>query len=424
MHEIIIILVLILLNGIFSMSEIALISARKSRLEKAKKQGKNAAKIALRLAEEPDRFLSTVQIGITSIGILTGIYSGDVLAKNFATLLIKWGVSLQYADEVAQVTLVVIVTYLTLVLGELVPKRLGMAAAERIAMGVAWPMQQLSRIASPFVWILSHSTRALFKLIGSDVQDSKVTEEEIKMIVKEGAKEGEIQEVEHDIVERVFLLGDLKVKHLMTHRGDTIWMNTEMDANQVREVLHENVYEMYPVAEGSLDKLRGVVMLKDLVLHLNSSAFSLEKIIRPAVYFFENMTVYKTLEQMKHQHISQALVVNEFGVFEGIITLKDILEGLVGDMNDEQELPDIVASEGHWVAEGQYSFHDFLSYFDLEDPALNSKYDTLSGLILDKLEHIPQVNETIVWGDFVFEIQSMDGVRIDKVLISRNTVEA
>ena len=336
----------------------------------------------------------------------------------------RWGLDAQYADEIAQISLVVIVTYLTLVLGELVPKRLGMAAAERVAMNVAWPMQLLSRIASPFVWILTYSTRGLFKLFGVEAQDNKMTEEEIKMIVKEGAKEGEIQEVEHDIVERVFLLGDLKVKHLMTHRSDSIWMNTEMDGNRVREVLHENVYEMYPVAEGSLDRLKGIVRLKDLVLCLNRDDFSLEGITRPAVYFFENMTVYKALEQMKHQHISQALVVNEFGVFEGIITLKDILEGLVGDMNDEQELPDIIATDGHWIAEGQYSFHDFLSYFDLEDPTLNSRYDTLSGLILDKLEHIPQVNETIEWRDFIFEIQCMDGVRIDKILISRHLHES
>ncbi len=424
MYEIIIIIALILLNGIFSMSEIALISARKSRLAKEEKQGKNSAKVALKLAAEPDRFLSTVQIGITTIGILTGIYSGDVLAKNFAVILEQWGVSAKYTDELSQIVLVVIITYLTLVLGELLPKRIGMAAAERVATMVAVPMNFLSKIGAPFVWILSLSTNGLIKLLGLSSSDNKVTEEEIKMIVKEGAKEGEIQEVEQDIVERVFLLGDLKVKNLMTHRSEMTYMDITMTREQVRDVLAEALYEIYPVVSGSLDNVKGAVRLKDLVLNIDSEEFDLKKVVRPVEYFFENMTVYKVLEQMREKHISQALVVNEFGTCEGIITLKDILEGLVGEITDSQEEPDIIISGdgNHWMLDGQCTFHDFLSYFELEDYIQDNHYDTIAGLILDKTDHIPTAGEEVSWNGFIFKIESMDGVRINQVLVTKGFI--
>ncbi len=424
MYEIIIILVLILLNGIFSMSEIALISARKSRLAKEEKQGKKSAKVALNLAAEPDRFLSTIQIGITTIGILTGIYSGDVLAKNFAVILEQWGVSNKYADELSQVLLVVVITYLTLVLGELLPKRIGMAAAEKVATMVAVPMNFLSKLGAPFVWILSISTSGLIKLLRLSSSENKVTEEEIKMFVKEGAKEGEIQEVEQDIVERVFLLGDLKVKNIMTHRSDLTYMDISMTRAQVREVLAKELYELYPVVAGSLDNVKGAVKLKDLVLYIDSDEFNLNDVVHPVEYFFENMTVYKVLEQMRVKHISQALIVNEFGTCEGIITLKDILEGLVGEMSDSHEEPDIIiCSDGnHWMLDGQCSFHDFLSYFELEDFIQDNHYDTIAGLILDKTDHIPSAGEEVSWNGFIFKIESMDRVRINRVLVTRGYI--
>ena len=424
MYEIIIIIVLILLNGIFSMSEIALISARKSRLAKEEKQGNNSAKVALKLAAEPDRFLSTVQIGITTIGILTGIYSGDVLAKNFAIILQQWGVAEKYTDELSQFVLVVIITYLTLVLGELLPKRIGMAAAERVATMVAVPMNFLSKIGAPFVWILSISTNALIRLLGLSTSDNKVTEEEIKMIVKEGAREGEIQEVEQDIVERVFLLGDLKVKNLMTHRSEVTSMDITMTRAQVRDVLAEELYEIYPIVAGSLDNVKGVVKLKDLVLNIDREDFDLTEVIRPVEYFFENMTVYKVLEQMREKHISQALIVNEFGTCEGIITLKDILEGLVGEITDSQEEPDIIISSdgNHWKLDGQCNFHDFLSHFELEDFIQDNHYDTIAGLILDKIDHIPLAGEEVSWNGFIFKIESMDGVRINQVIVTRGFI--
>lgn len=420
MEEISIILVLILLNGLFALSEIALISARKSSLSKDAHRGSRTARIALKLANEPERFLSTIQIGITSIGILTGIYSGDVLAGDFSVVLSQWGVAPQYAHPIAQTVIVVLVTYLSIILGELVPKRIGMTAAEKMSRLMAYPMYGLSVIASPFVWLLSKSTTSIFNLLGMQPNENKVTEEEVKMIVKEGTDGGEIQEVEQDIVERVFLMGDLKVESIMTHRSEVVSMKLDMTLPQIKQQLQEDVFEVYPVADGDLDKISGVVHLKDLIAQLDKEDFRLEQIIQPACYFYENMSVYKALEQMREKQTSYALICNEFGDFQGIITYRDILEGLIGSVDSTTERPEIVKrtdAEG-WLVDGQYPFHDFLSFFDMEDLYATNKYSTLGGLILNQLEHIPTTGEMIRWKGFTFEIMDMDGVRIDKVLVN------
>lgn len=244
MDEIVIIIALILLNGIFAMSEIALISVRKSSLTTDVKSGSKVAKLALKLANEPDRFLSTIQIGITLIGILTGIYSGATLADDFSLILNTWGVSSVYSPIVAKSIIIVVVTYLTLIFGELVPKRIGLSVAERASKIVARPMYVLSLIAAPFVWILSKSTSTMFNILGIKDTDNKVTEEEIKSIVQEGMKDGEVQEVEQDIVERVFLLGDLKVNSIMTQRMDIIWLDLGMDKSQIKKVLEYKMFDM------------------------------------------------------------------------------------------------------------------------------------------------------------------------------------
>ena len=301
MNEIIIIISLILLNGIFAMSEIALISARKSSLNTDAKKGSKAAKLALKLANEPDRFLSTIQIGITLIGILTGIYSGAALTDDFSVILKNWGVSPLYASLIAQGLIVVAVTYLTLIFGELVPKRIGLSIAEKASKVVARPMYILSLVAAPFVWLLSKSTSCMFNLLGIKDSDNKVTEEDIKSIVQEGKEGGEVQEVEQDIVERVFILGDLKVSSIMTQRNEIIWLDLDMDKKQVKKTIEQDLYEMYPVTGKKKGDVEGVIFLKDLVLHLDTPDFNLECIVRPAFYFHENMSVYKVLEEMKEQ---------------------------------------------------------------------------------------------------------------------------
>lgn len=420
MNEILIIIALILLNGLFAMSEIALISARKSSLSADAKKGNKLAKLALRLANEPDRFLSTIQIGITLIGILTGIYSGATLANDFAAILQGWGVSPAYAPMIAQLVIVVVVTYLTLVFGELVPKRIGLSIAEKASKIMARPMYLLSLAAAPFVWMLSKSTSAMFNLLGLRNSGTKVTEEEIKSIVQEGKEDGEVQEVEQDIVERVFLLGDLKVDDIMTRRNEITWLTGDMTKTEVKNVLENQLFDMYPLAEGKKEEVKGVILLKDLVLHLDTPDFNLAAIVRPASYFPENMSVYKALEKMKEQGISRALICDEFGLCQGIITLRDIMEALLGAVNDTHKEPNIIKrvnGEG-WLVDGQCPFYDFLTYFEREELFENCNYNTVGGLILELLEHIPQAGELVRWYDFVFEVVDMDGVRIDKVLVN------
>lgn len=419
--EIFIIIGLILLNGILSMSEIALVSARKARLELEAKRGNKSARTALELANEPDRFLSTIQIGITLIGILTGLYSGEAFAYDLAELIRRIPILEPYALGISKTTIVVVVTYLTLILGELVPKRIGMGYAERVSMLVAKPMTFLSLLASPFVWLLSKSTGLAIKLTGiSASEESKVTEEEIKAIVKEGFDGGEVQEVEQDIVERVFNLGDRNVGSIMTHRSDLVWLDTTDSIEEIREKVQENLFNIYPVASEKFDNIQGVVYLKDLFGKIDSPDFSLEQVIRPAQYLPENQSVYNALEQFKQARVKYGIVTDEFGGIQGIVTLKDIMEGLIGQVPEAGEEAEITErTDGTWLVDGQYNFYDFLEYFDLEDLYAEHDYNTLSGLILEILERVPQTGEMLTWLNFEFEIVDMDGARIDKVLVKK-----
>lgn len=418
--EFIIILALILLNGIFAMSEIAVISARKSSLSNDIRKGSHSARIALKLANDPDKFLSTVQIGITLIGILTGIYSGDALADDFGVLLTQWGFPAAYARITAQSLIVMLVTYLTILFGELVPKRIGMSASARVAKLLARPMYWLSVIASPFVWLLAKSTSLIFSLLSIDTNGEKVTEEEIKSMIDEGTESGEVQEVEQDIVDRVFSLGDRNVSTIMTHRSDIVSIDIDMPQTEIFRTVCEHLYQVYPVTRGrTLDDIVGVVYLKDLFGKLQNTSFNLRDVIRSAQYFHENMDVYKSLDQIRKTHVKYGLICDEFGSLQGIITMKDILEALVGSLPGEAEDPDILPrKDGSWLIDGQCSFYDFLKHFECEDLYAESSYNTLGGLILHQLGHIPQAGETLRWNEFCLEIVDMDGARIDKVSVS------
>ena len=418
--EILVILLLILLNGLFAMSEIALISARRSNLEMQARQGSAGARQALKLAKDPDRFLSTVQIGITLIGILTGIYSGDTLAAKFGGELARLGIPLRTATVTAQVTIVIAVTYLTIIFGELVPKRIGMNAAERAAKIVARPMRLLSVAASPFVWLLSRSTAGVARLLGLQRAESKVTEAEIRSIIQEGAEDGEVQAVEQQIMGRVFSLGDRTVESIMTHRSELAWIDAAASAAQIRETVARAPHNRYPVGEGSLDKLLGVVCLKDLFLHLGDEGFDLRRLVAPAKFFHEGFEVYNALEQLRTEQLGYGIICDEFGVTRGIITLRDIFEALVGELPDPREEPDIVRREdGSCLVDGQCPFYDFLDWFGLENDLPCNTYNTVSGLILDQLAHIPATGEKLEWNGFTFEIVDMDGARIDKILVSQ-----
>lgn len=403
------------------MSEIALISARKNRLESAAKKGNTSAKTALDLANSPNKFLSTVQIGITLIGILTGIYSGEKVTEDVTLFFEQYELTKFYAPSLAVGVVVVVLTFFSLVLGELLPKRIGLNYPETIAKAVAVPMKLVSVVTAPFIWLLTTSTDFILKVLNiKPTADGKVTEEEIKAIIKEGTEVGEVQEIEQDIVERVFHIGDRKVNSLMTHRSSMVYLSLDDSIEEIKtKVLHE-LHSVYPVCKENLDEVVGVVFLKDLFLNFEQGKFQLDAIAKEPTYFIEHTSAYKALENFKKTKVHYAFVTDEYGVFQGIITLNDILEALVGDAADfdDDEYKLIANEDGTWLVDGQYSLHDFLTYFDLDEQIGDFEVTTVNGLIVTELGDIPKQGQKLFWNKLEFEVLQMDGVKIDKILIT------
>ena len=420
MVEILIILGLILLNGIFSMAEIALVSSRKARLESQAAKGDKSAKDALELAEKPDTFLSTIQIGITLIGILTGIFSGEALKTDLVQFLSRFDWLLPYINITATTIIVIVVTYFTLVLGELVPKRIGLSRPEAIAKLVARPMGFLSKLTYPFVWLLSKSTYLAVKLLNIKPKDNQVTEEEIKAIISEGTEQGTIEEAEQEIIERVFHLGDRNITSLMTHRNDIVWFDVEKNEEIIKEKIVSEPHSVYPVCDGTIDDIKGVVSIKDLYIHENTTL--LKEIMHPALFVPENNTAYQVLERFKETKSHCCFVVDEYGSLQGMITLNDILEAIVGELPqvDLEDYEILEREDGSYFVDGQLPFYDFLSAFDKTEwmNEGEQEFDTLAGFILHQLERIPKTGDTLEWKGFTFEIADMDGHRIDKVLVT------
>jgi putative hemolysin len=403
------------------MSEIALISSRKSRLETAAKKGSKSAKAALDLANSPNKFLSAVQIGITLIGILTGIYSGDKITEDVEYFVSGFEAITPYAHSVAVGIVVVVLTFFSLVLGELLPKRIGLNHPESIAKAMAMPMKVISIITAPFIWLLTTSTEFLLKILQiKPTADGKVTEEEIKAIIKEGTEVGEVQEIEQDIVERVFHIGDRKVNSLMTHRSSMVYLSMEDTLDEIKTKVLDELHSVYPVCEENLDEVVGVVFLKDLFANFEKGNFDLRSIAKEPSYFIEHTSAYKALENFKKTKVHYAFITDEYGVFQGIITLNDILEALVGDAADfdDDEYKLIANEDGSWLVDGQYSLHDFLTYFDMDELTTDYEVTTVSGFIITELGAIPKEGDKLIWNKLEFEAQKMDGVKIDKVLIT------
>ena len=403
------------------MSEIALISSRKSRLETAAKKGSKTAKTALDLANSPNKFLSAVQIGITLIGILTGIYSGDKITEDVELFVSGFATMQPYAHSIAVGIVVVILTFFSLVLGELLPKRIGLNHPESIAKAIAIPMKFVSIVMAPFIWLLTSSTDFLLDILQiKPTADGKVTEEEIKAIIKEGTEVGEVQEIEQDIVERVFHIGDRKVNSLMTHRSSMVYLSLDDTVEEIKSKVLDELHSVYPVCEENLDEVVGVVYLKDLFANFEKGNFQLKSIAKEPAYFIEHTSAYKALENFKKSKIHYAFVTDEYGVFQGIITLNDILEALVGDASDfdDDEYKLIANEDGSWLVDGQYSLHDFLTYFDMDELTTDYEVTTVSGFIITELGAIPKEGDKLIWNKLEFEAQKMDGVIIDKVLIT------
>jgi len=421
MVEIFIIIGLILINGLFSMAEIALVSARKAKLESLANKGDEDAKAALKLANHPDSFLSTVQIGITLIGILTGIFSGEKIKTEVVAWLQQFEFIKPYEEKIATAIIVVIITYLTLVLGELLPKRIGLSNPETIAKFMAKPMNFISKITFPFIWLLNKSTNTLTKLFKVQSNSSQVTEDEIKAIINEGTEQGTIEEAEQEIIERVFRLGDRNITSLMTHRSDIVWLDVNKTIEEVKEKFSENIYSVYPVCDGNIDNIKGSVSVKDLFL--NSAKTPIASIIKQPLYVPENNTAYQVLEKFKETKIHHCYIVNEYGSLEGIITLNDILEAIVGDIPEvnEDDYEITTRADGSLLADAQIPFVEFLHKVGKEDWINDDEYDfdTLAGFILHHTQEIPSTGDTLQWRGFEFEIVDMDKHRIDKILITK-----
>lgn len=424
MTEILIILGLIILNGFFSMAEMAMVSSRKTKLETEANHGNKGAKNALKLLKKPDNFLSTIQIGITLIGILTGIYSGERLQHEFRDFLSQFNLIAPFSSPLATGIIVLIVTYFTLVLGELVPKRIGLTQPENITKSITPIMNLISRIAYPFIWLLTASTQFIVRLLKIKSNDNYVTEEEIKAMISESAEQGEIEAVEQEIIERVFHLGDRTITSLMTHRSEIKWLDCEMSMDDINDFIEFNPHTVYPVCEGNVDAIKGIVKIKNLYALKDTK--NLEQIYRPALFVPENNTAYQVMEKLKANGVNICFVVDEYGTLQGMVTLYDIFEAIVGEIPDETDdsIPITVREDGSYWVDAHIHFYDFLDYFDKEDKYGDiEKFDTLAGFILDKFGHIPKAGEKLMWNEFSFEIADMDGHRIDKVLVHINNYE-
>lgn len=423
--ELLIIIGLVLLNGIFAMAEMSLVSSRKFKLEQALKKGSKSAKTALELSENPTKFLSTVQIGITLIGILLGVYSGENLTKDVQVFLEQFEPTQPYAHNIAVIAIVVFITYLSIVLGELLPKRIGLTFPEPLAMLLAPPMRLLSVVTSPFVWLLTTTNDVLLKTLGiKSNMDSKVTEEEIKSIIKESADGGEIQDIEHSIVERVFELGDRKVNSLMTHQSDLVFFDEVADLATVRRMVSEEKHSAYPVCRGGeIDQLQGIVLLEDLFNATDPAAFSLKNYLKKPLFVSETMPAYRLLELFKKNRIHYGIVVDEFGGTKGMVTMDDMLDALVGDASEahEDEYKIVQRDQNSWLIDGQYPISEFLKYFNLNlEPALQGQFVTVAGLLLSKLNALPQVGDRLDFKGYCLEVVDKDGQRVDKILVTKH----
>ncbi|WP_207423037.1 hemolysin family protein [Desertivirga brevis] len=423
--EILIIIVLILLNGIFSMSEIALASAKKFKLESMAKRGDAGARRALDLASNPNTFLSTVQIGITIIGILTGIFSGENLTSYAEVAISRVAFLKPYADTIALLVVVITITFFSILFGELLPKRIGLSFPEKVSSLVAGAMIIISKVTKPFIWLLSKSNDVFLRIFGiADNGVEVASEEEITSIIEESTQRGEIQEIEQRIVQRVFALGDRKVSELMTHRTDIIWFDVNDNLDTIRSRIRDYNHSVYPVAEKSLDNLRGVIDIKEIFVQEQiNNMVSIEKLIKKPLYVHEHMAVYNLLEQLNGAGLDIAIVIDEYGSIEGMITMDDVITALVGGLptTSAEGYQMSIRDENSWLADGQFSFYEMLRLLDITLEEDETRFSTLAGLILQHLNHIPIAGEKIEWKGFVFEIVDMDERRIDKVMIHKQS---
>jgi len=423
--DILIILLLTLANGVFAMSELAMVTARKSRLQEWANKGNLRARTALELAHTPNRFLLTVQLSITLVGILAGAFAARTLAHRMAPLLTSIPSIEPYSQPIALGLVLLLITYFLFVMGDLVPKRLAMRYPETIATVAAIPLRWFSRVLSPLVYLLTISTDMVSRLFGkAETQESPVTEEEIKTLVQQGTDAGVFEESEQDMVEAVLHLGDKTARSLMTPRTQIVWLDLENRIDQIHEKIIESGYSRFPVGTGSLDDVTGIVQAKDLLTaNLAGRPMDLKALVQQPLFVPRTISALALLESFRSsgQHI--ALVVDEYGGIEGLLTHHDILEAIAGDMPFDAKPSDpkaVQRHDGSWLLDGMLSVDEFKEIFHVESLPGEKRdaYQTLGGFIFTQMGRVPSVAEHFEWNDLRFEVVDMDGKRIDKVLVT------
>jgi len=411
--------ILLVLNAVLAMAEIAFISARKARLQNELNKGDKRASIALQLVENPNQFLSVIQIGITSIDLLTGALTGATLGIWINAQVDKIPVLEPYSQIIGILVGVLPITYLSLVLGELVPKRLAMRDPEGISSSFAKSMFFLTKLFSPIIRFLSFSTESVLRILGVKVsEEPPVTEEEIQLLIDQGTQAGVFEEAEQDMVEGVFSLGDQRVYSLMTPRTDIVWLDIDDTIEEIRGKIAENDFSRFPVRQGTLDVILGIVKARDLLVpSLKGETINLKEMLRPAFYVPETMFASRALEILKEKGTDMLLVIDEFGGLQGLLTINDILEEIVGEMElDEPQATQ--RQDGSWLLDGMLEVDEFKEIFEIRSLPHEDEYETLSGFVMVSLGRVPQVTDHFEWNSFNFEVIDMDGRRVDKVLVT------
>ena len=418
-NEIIMIFILILVNALLAMSEAALVASRKARLQQQAGEGNKSSALALKLIEDPNIFLSTVQIGITLIGVLAGAVGGATIAEALGKSLQNVPYIGVYSTSISLGIVVISITILTIWLGELVPKRLGLNSPEKIAQVVAGPMLFLSRIFSPFIKLMSLATNFVLRLFGVNASsEPPITEEELQMLISQGTQAGVFQEAEQDMVEGIFSLGDSRVYSLMTPRTDLVWLDVADSIEEIREKIADCPYSRFPVRQDSLETIVGIVKSRDLLVEsLSGKDIELKALLKPAYFIPETMFASRALELFKEKNTELLLVVDEFGGLQGLLTINDILEEIVGAMEFEEPQA-TQRQDGSWLLDGMLEVDEFKELFDFKLLPHEDEYETLSGFIMTLLGRVPQAAENFEWNGFRFEVMDMDGRRVDKVLVT------
>lgn len=422
MLELFILIVLVLLNGVFAMSELAIVSAKPPRLKVRADRGDKGARAALKLMEDPSRMLSTVQIGITLIGVVAGAYGATAIADDLSPIIADAMPQFSaFADDTAFGIVIVGTTYLSLVLGELVPKRIALLAPEALAGLVARPMARVAQFASPAVWLLKASTDGLLRLLGLHrPRQSDLTEEEIHSLIEEGHSAGLIEAEEREMITGVMRLGDRTVRAIMTPRTDIVWIDPSLSRQEILRIIRESGHSRFPVADGGVDQVRGVVQVKELLSA--DGAFDIEAAMHPLVVVPESLSVLRLLDSMRDHPVRMVIVADEYGAVEGLVTAADLLESIAGDgvlSADEAITPPVQREDGAWLIDGMTPIDEFERLMGLPDFCDEGRFDTVAGLIIHLLERLPKAGDIVERWPMRLEVVDMDGRRIDKVIASR-----